>query len=222
MGIARLAIEGNSYIGAFGIATDKFAIVGSNAAHKKIELMAETLGVKVIGGNIDNSHLMGIYVSANSNGVLLPFTSYHTEVEHIKRELKEFSVDVFKSDMNALRNNILANDRIAIINPYYSQKDEKEIADVLGVETIRRSIAGFSTVGANNILTNKGVVLNNRVTEEEKKELEGILKMEAEQSTGNTGSLNIGLCTIANSNGILVGAQSTGFEMARMAQALGF
>ncbi|MGI0141427.1 MAG: translation initiation factor IF-6 [Candidatus Micrarchaeales archaeon] len=220
MGVLRLTIDGSSYVGAFAIATDKFALVANNAAAKKVTAIEQTLGVKAVKSTLDNSSLIGIYAVGNSSAVLLPFTSYHSEVEHIKKELKELDIEVFKSDMNALRNNILANDKIAIINPHYSQSDEKQIADLLGVETIRMVIGGYSTVGANNILTNKGVVLNNRVTEDEKRELEKIFKMDSEQSTGNTGSLNIGLCTIANSNGLVAGEHTTGFELARMAQAL--
>ncbi|MDE1845862.1 MAG: translation initiation factor IF-6 [Candidatus Micrarchaeota archaeon] len=220
MRVAKFAIDGNSFVGAFGIATDKFAILCSNISEKKTQIAEETLQVKVSHALIDNSKLIGIYAVANSNGMLLPFTSYQSEVDHIKRSLKEFSIDIFKSDMNALRNNILANDRVAIINPYYSQKEEKEIADVLGVETIKREIAGFSTVGANNIVTNIGLVLNNRVTDDEKKEIEEIFKIKGEQSTANLGSLTLGLSTIANSKGVLVGEATTGFELARITNGL--
>ncbi|MDE1870288.1 MAG: translation initiation factor IF-6 [Candidatus Micrarchaeota archaeon] len=220
MRVAKLSIEGNSFIGAFGLATDKFALICSNVNATKTGLIEDTLQVKVAHALIDNSKLIGIYAIANSNGMLLPFTSYHTEVEHIKKALKEFNIDIFKSDMNALRNNILANDKVAIINPYYSHREEEEIRDILGVETIKREIAGFSTVGANNIVTNRGLVLNNRVTDDEKKEIEDIFGLKGEQSTANLGSLTLGLSVIANSNGAVVGEATTGFELARITNGL--
>lgn len=220
MRIARLAIEGNSFVGAFGIATDKFALLCNNVSERKVKIVEDTLQVKVAKAVIDNSKLIGIYAMANSNGMLLPFTSYNSEVDHIKKELKEFNIDIFKSDMNALRNNILANDKIAIINPYYSSKEEQEISDVLGVETIKKEIGGFSTVGANNIVTNTGLVLNNRVTDDEKREIEEIFHLKSEQSTANLGSLTIGLSVIANSNGAIVGDATTGFELARITNGL--
>ncbi|MDE1856296.1 MAG: translation initiation factor IF-6 [Candidatus Micrarchaeota archaeon] len=220
MGVARLTIDGNSYVGAFGIATEKFALLGGAISAKKHETIEKDLGVAVISATIDNSHLVGIYTAANSKGVLLPFTSYHTEVEHIKKKLKEFDVTVLKSDMNALRNNILANDKIAVINPEYTRKEEVEIGDALDVEIVKREIGGFKTVGANNILTNTGLVLNNRVDDQEKEELESIFGMKSEQTTANLGSLNIGLCVMANSRGVVVGEQTTGFELARITNGL--
>ncbi|MDE1762346.1 MAG: translation initiation factor IF-6 [Candidatus Micrarchaeota archaeon] len=220
--ILKIEIEGNSYVGAFGVATEKFAIISNNVSHKKEYAIAETLGVKVHRVMIDNSYLVGIYVAANSNGMLLPKTASQDEIRHIKKETGDFSVEILDSDMNALRNNILANDKIAIINPEYTSREEKAISDVLGVEAVRMEIGGFTTVGANNILTNKGMVLNNRVTEEETKQIERMVKLQAEQSTANLGSLNIGLCAIANSKGVVLGDRTTGFELARITTALGF
>ncbi|MDE1825873.1 MAG: translation initiation factor IF-6 [Candidatus Micrarchaeota archaeon] len=218
--IIKLEIEGNPFIGAFGVATDKFAIVTQNISKGKEQMLRDALGVEIVKATIDNSHLVGIYVACNSSGILLPVTSEHSEIERIKEQIKGMEVEVLKTDMNALRNNILANDRIAVLNPEYTQKEEKMIADVLRVETVRRDIGGFNTVGANNILTNKGAVLNNRVNEDEKKELEELFKVEAEQSTANLGSLAIGLSVLANSSGVAVGGKTTGFELARITNAL--
>ena len=91
---------------------------------------------------------------------------------------------------------------------------------MLDVETVRMEIGGFHTVGANNILTNKGFVLNNRASEEEKERVEGILGMKVEQSTANTGSVNIGLCVVANSKGMMAGEATSGYELARIAESL--
>ncbi|MCL5008296.1 MAG: translation initiation factor 6, partial [Candidatus Marsarchaeota archaeon] len=131
----------------------------------------------------------------------------------------DVSVHVLDTDLNALGNNILANDTIAIINPNYSSKEAKHISDLLGVEVIRMGIGGFETVGANNILTNKGIVLNNAVSEKEEEELKGIFKS-VSQSTANMGALSIGLCAVANSKGVVVGKSTTGYELANISDGL--
>ncbi|MGC9099315.1 MAG: translation initiation factor IF-6 [Candidatus Micrarchaeia archaeon] len=212
---------GNSYIGIFGVATDKFCLLGKNVPRKKSEIIAKVLGVDVFEASIDSSHLVGMYIAANSKGVLLPKTTEEEEYAAIKKELSDIAeVKVFDTDLNALRNNILANDKIAIINPDFDKEEEKFIGDVLDVEVIRSSIGGFNTVGANNILTNKGVVFNNRIKSEEKKNLEKMLGFSGEQSTANLGSLNIGLSSIANSKGLILGELTTGYELARIADSL--
>ncbi len=81
------------------------------------------------------------------------------------------------------------------------------------------SIGGYETVGANNILTNKGIVINNKVSEDEEALLKDLFK-NVSQSTANMGSLSIGLCTIANSNGIVAGGATTGYELANMTDGL--
>ncbi len=222
MSISKMAINGNSYLGIFSIATEKFALVGSNFGTKHEEILKKALEIEVAKVSINSSYLIGIYAIANSNGILVPSISDKSEVDHIKKHIHHVEVDVLDTDLTALKNNILANDKIAIINPEFSEKEAHIISDTLDVEVVRRKIAGFSTVGANNILTNKGVVFNNRIEEEEKDELENLLGMKGEQSTANVGSLNIGLCVIANSKGMVAGEQTTGFELGRISNALNY
>jgi translation initiation factor 6 len=220
MTIERTRIHGNDYVGAWSIATDEFFIVGNDIKRRTEEIARDALDVDVFRASVGGSALIGIYVAANSNGILLPNLTERREAEHLRHELQGTRVEVLETDLNALKNNILANDKIAIINPNFSRAEERRIADVLGVETVRLGIAGFHTVGANNILTNKGFVLNNRASDEEKDKIEGILGVKVEQSTANTGSVNIGLCVVANSNGMIAGEATTGYELARIAESL--
>lgn len=220
MPIQRTRIHGNDYVGAWSVATDGFFIAGNDVKSRTEEIAREALGVDVVRASVGGSALIGIYVAANSNGVLLPNLSERRELEHLSHELQGIQVEMLDTDLNALKNNILANDKIAIINPNFSRVEERRISDVLGVETVRLGIAGFHTVGANNILTNKGFVLNNRASDEEKDRIEGILGMKVEQSTANTGSVSIGLCVVANSKGMIAGEATTGYELARIAESL--
>jgi len=220
MGIEKLRILGNDYIGAWGVATDKFFLIGNGASDGEKAIIGKTLKVEGIRASVGGSGFLGLYVAANSKGVLLPYGTEHNELENIKKSIPGVQVRIMETDYNALRNNILANDRIAIINSNYSQEEEKFIADVLDVETHRIPIANFHTVGAHNILTNKGVVVNNRAEERDVKRIEEITGMKAEQSTANLGSLSIGICVIANSSGLVVGRATTGFELARIAESL--
>ncbi len=221
MGVEKLEILGNDYIGAWVVATDSFFVMGSGISKGEEQKISDALGVRGVRTTIAGSGFAGIYVAANSNGILLPRGAEEREIAELKRELHGVSVHVLGTDYNALRNNILVNDKLAVINPAYSKIEEKEIADVLHVEVVRASVGGFATVGANNILTNKGLVVNNRATEQEKEEIEKFTGMKSEQSTANLGSLSIGLCTIANSRGVVAGETTTGFELARIADALG-
>jgi translation initiation factor 6 len=220
MGIEKLRILGNDYVGAWCTATDKFFITGNEMSPSEQETVAKALGVKGFGANVSNSGLLGIYIAANSRGVLLPHGTDDRELDEIRKMLPDIRVDILYSDYNALKNNILVNDKVAIINPNYSRDEERRISDTLDVETYRMTIAGYHTVGAHNILTNKGIVINNRASEQDADKIKHITGFRPEQSTANRGALSIGICVIANSNGLIVGDMTTGYEMARIAETL--
>jgi translation initiation factor 6 len=220
MGIAKTSIDGSEYIGVFALATDRFALLGSGVGLKYENIIREALGARVVRATVDSTAMIGIYAVANSSVILLPESIYASELRRIRNEIGEgISVETIDTDLNALGNNILANDKVAVINPDYNSKEAKRIADALGVEVLKESIGGYNTVGANNILTNKGMVANNRVSESEfarMKELFGSV----EQSTANLGTISIGICAVANANGVVVGERTTGYEIAKIADAL--
>jgi translation initiation factor 6 len=220
MEAAKYRILGSDYVGVFATATEDYLFAGANLTSNSKEMMAKTLGVKCIDVTVSASDLVGLFVKANSNGVLVSNLMLDYEIENLKKNDLGLNVQVIESEINALGSNILANDKIAIINPDYSERYEKEIADVLDVEVIRAKIDGFKTVGANNILTNTGLVLNNRATAQEKNEWDRLTGFDSTLSTANTGALAIGLSVIANSKAVVAGDTTTGFELARIVEAL--
>ncbi|MDE1855471.1 MAG: translation initiation factor IF-6 [Candidatus Micrarchaeota archaeon] len=220
MGIEKLEILGNEYIGAWVTATDRFFLMGNEVSRGEERILKEALGVEGFRARISGTGFVGIYAAMNSNGVLLPYGTEDHELAELKLQLHGFNVEILHTDYNALRNNILVNDKLAVVNPSYGKNEEKAIADALQVEVVKAAVGGFSTVGANNIMTNKGLVINNRATEQEKEMLEEMVGMKSEQSTANLGSVSIGLCTVANSKGLVVGDTTTGFELSRIAEAL--
>ena len=217
MGIVKNNIIGSEYVGAFARSTEDIVIAGTRLSESGERSIKEALGADVARASIDGSDLIGLYSVANSNCILLPEFISRMELERFSKI--SINVKVLETPLNALGNNILANDKVAIINPEFTDREEAEIGKALDVETVRMSIGGFRTVGANNILTNKGLVANNMAAEEELAKLRGIFKY-VSQSTANTGSLSIGLCAISNSKGLLVGEKTTGFEMARISEGL--
>lgn len=222
MGVVRTSLNGNDYIGAYATATEEFVLVGPNIQPHKEELIAKELKAKVIKATIDGSDLLGIYTVANSRCILIPELASETEVARIKAAMTGVEVYQFRTNLNALGNNILANDKMALVNPEYNVKERKIIGDLLGVEVLDIAIGGFSTIGASNLLTNTGIVLNNRASDEEIDAVKKMLDFEIVQTTANTGSPNIGICAFANSKGLVVGEKTSGFELARLAQGLGF
>lgn len=219
MHAVKYVLRGSDCIGVFASATDMYVFSGPDLTEGNRKVLSETLEVECADVSIGNSGLIGIFMRANSNGIVLSNLASEREVERI-RKLVDLRVEVLDSSLNAIGNNIIANDRIAIVNSEYDSVSAKRIGDILGVEVVRKSVGDFNTVGANNILTNKGLVVSNHCTDREKEELDELTGFDSTRSTANTGSLGIGIAAIANSKGALVGEDTTGHEMVKILDGL--
>ena len=176
--------------------------------------------MSVIKASIYGNSYVGIFGYATDSFCLIGKGTPTKKMEQIKKALDVEMIELTIDSSQLVGIYAIVNDKIAIINPGYTKKEENIIRDTLDVEVIKMSIGGFNTVGANNIMTNKGIVFNNRIKEEEIERLEEAIGLTGEQSTANLGSLNIGLSTIANSKGLVVGETTTGYELARIANSL--
>ena len=68
--------------------------------------------------------------------------------------------------------------------------------------------------------TNKGIIAHPGINEDEVKILEDVLKVEVDVGTANFGVPYLNSCMVANSNGVIVGKNSSGTELIRIEQAL--
>jgi translation initiation factor 6 len=213
-------LKGSNYVGVFAVATDRYLFAGPNLTEASRGIVSKALGVECVAVSVSASDMVGIFSRANSNGIILSNITEERELDALRDLCPEMNVERIGSDLNTIGNNVLANDRIAIINPDYDNRTKVQIGDVLGVETVRMEIGRFKTVGANNILTNRGIVINNRATEEEEAEIERIVGFKPEKTTANQGALAIGLSTISNSFSFVAGMHTTGYEFSRIQDGL--
>ena len=218
--IRRANLNGNPNLGVAISATDKIAIVPSNLSEAMEQFIVDALEVPVIKTPIGGSNLAGALAVGNSNGFLVTPYALDSEIKAIR----EFGVEVerINDKFTAVGNIILANDFGAIVNPLLSDKSLKIIRDVLDVEVERGSIANFKITGSVAAATNKGILAHPSATEDELAFAEGVMKAPADVGTVNSCIMPVGACAVANSNGVIVGLNTTGPELARIEEALGF
>ncbi len=220
MHFAKAAIEGNSFLGIFAKTNDSITLLPKNSSEKLKKACSEVLKTQVVTATISNSNLIGIFSAMNSNGMVLPAAVYDYELD----ELREagLNVSVIDDRNSAFGNNILTNDSACLINPSMSNRSMKSIADCLGVEVVKGRVGGHKTVGASAVVTNNGLLAKTSVTDEELASLEGLFKVRGAVGTANMGVPFIGLCMLANRNGFVAGELTSGFELNRIDEALGF
>ena len=222
MKIFQTNFHGDVNIGLFSRTSDKFCIVGNFVMDKSKQKMEEFLGADVFKTTIANTDLVGIFCAMNSNGILLPNIVNKRELDFFKRLKNQYGVNVaiLPSRFTAIGNLIAANDNGAIISDVFSKAIKRKIEDCLGVQAEYSTVAKQIVVGSLSVVTNKGCLLHRDADEDEIKKVEEILKVKTDIGTANFGSPFVGSAVIANSKGAVVGEQTTGPEVVRIAETL--
>ena len=205
----------NPFIGIFLSVTENYAVLPTDAQKNLLEACKEILRVEPIKASISiGSTLLGIYIRGNSNGIILPSDSTDEEISIFKKI--GLNVLVVDSIHTAMGNLIAANDRAAVVNENLKEY-RKEIEDCLNVEVFETKILP----GPNMVITNRGLLLNSDF-EADLKNFEEIFKVKGNIGTANFGTPFVGICIVANSKGFIVGEKTSGYEMGRIEDALGF
>ena len=220
MHILKTAIKGNPNIGLYGVATDKFCLLGYEVPSEIVKSIEKTLKVKVYQLSIIGTSMIGAFIAANDNMVLVPSVAFDEEI----KRLESFGIPfaIIDTKLTALGNNILCNEKVALVNPLFSAKIKKRIRQALNVKAVPGTISGIETVGSVAILNKKGMVVHRDTAREETEQLELLFGVPVSIGSVNKGNLYVKSGVIANSNGIIVGKQTTGPELQNLDEGLGF
>jgi translation initiation factor 6 len=220
LAIYLLSLFGSASIGVYSLATEKMAVLPSQAPETKACKIGEWLGVNVARTTIGGSLVVGALMCANSNGVILPHSVREEEIETVKMASENANVAVMDTRRTAYGNMVLANDRGAIVDPRLSPQTVEKLSDALGVEAVPGEIAGLPYVGSLALATNKGVLAHPMITEEEQRLLRDVLKAPVDVGSVNCGIPYVATGLIGNSSNVVAGSMTTGPEMFIMGQTL--
>lgn len=222
--VLRMSYYGNPFLGLFFRANNSIVFAPVNSSEKIISRLNDAFKVKIVKISFFNSDLIGLYTVMNNYGVIVPDIIESEELAMLKKELKEQGLNIFVSAElnNAHGNNICANDKGGIINPRINSAEKKKMEDALGVELVPLSIAHYNTVGSACIATNKGFLAHYAANESEIKSIERALRVPGDRGTANTGIGFIGISAIVNDNNFIIGEASSGFEIGKLQNALGY
>jgi len=211
-------VNGSPYVGVYCAASEHFALLPEVLEGKVAKEIERTLDVRVIRTNVAGATVIGSLAAMNSHGVVV--TNF-AEKHEITRFPKNLRVGKMEEKINAAGNNILVNDRAALVHPLASRETMRMIQDVLGVEAMKGRVAGIDTVGSACIATAKGVICHPKATQDELKWISEFFRVPASAATLNYGTPYLGACAVANSKGAYIGSRSTPIELGRLEDGLG-
>jgi translation initiation factor 6 len=219
--VLRAAFGGSSYIGVFSRATDDCLLIRRDAEDEVRESFAEELEVPTVPTTVGGSATVGALATGNANGILVSSRATDREIERIA-EATDLPVGELPGRVNAAGNVVCCNDHGAYVHPDLSRNAVQAVQDTLDVPVERGDLAGVRTVGTAAVATNRGVLCHPKSTDEELDFLEELLDVPADLGTINYGGPLVGSGIVANEHGFVVGQDTSGPELGRIENALGY
>jgi translation initiation factor 6 len=220
MTILKAQVYGGSLIGVYLAANNSYVLYPSNLLKETISRFESTFEESMYPLTINNSILLGVYSAGNKYGIIIPHLIRDDELENLKAYLDNSAqIGILRSLDNAFGNLILCNDSGAIISSLLKNY-QKEIEDVLSVETVVYDFADSYLPGSISIANSKGCLVHPLTTDDEIDYISSILKVETDVSTVNRGIPYVSSGAIVNNKSGIFGVDCTGPEMMRLSNIL--
>jgi translation initiation factor 6 len=217
----RLDPFGNPNVGVYVRVTSSHLLLPPGLTPENVADLEEIFGLEAIQLTIGGSTLVGSLCTGNKNGFVVADFVGNSEIA--KLEATGLNVTRLTSTrLNAVGNNLLLNDKGAICHPDLQKGGIRAISEALDIEVVPSSLAGLPTVGTAAAATNKGVLVHPLASDDELKLIKQCLHAPAQIGTVNHGHGFVGAGIACNSDGFAVGSRSTGIELGRIEEALGF
>ncbi|EPX73512.1 translation initiation factor eIF6 [Schizosaccharomyces octosporus yFS286] len=213
----RAQFENNNEIGVFSTLTNSYALVALGGSENFYSVFEAELGdvIPVVHTTIGGTRIIGRLTCGNKNGLLVPSSTTDNELQHLRNSLPD-SVKIQRVDerLSALGNIVACNDYVALVHPDIERETEEIIADVLGVEVFRQTVAGNVLTGSYCALSNQGALVHPRTSIQEQDELSSLLQVPLVAGTVNRGSDVIGAGLVVNDWCAFAGLDTTATELA--------
>jgi len=220
--VKRISIGGSAVLGVFAVCTEDFLLTAPAPTEEAQLNFLQELDVTPVPLLVGSSTVVGSLVAGNSNGFVVSNNALRHEMAQLKASCGGLTVRKLPGRINAAGNVILANDTAALIHPNLIARADRVISEALGVDVRRGTVAGLKTVGMAACATNKGVLSHPKATEGELSKLDDTFGVPVNIGTVNYGSPLVGSSLLANTKGYVVGLETTGIELGRIEESLGF
>lgn len=222
---SKIDYRGNWNIGAFGVATDSFAILDRGFRKEMVNKARKALKIPIIIQDFLLQSLIGSMLLANSHGILLPEKQVdQKDLETLEETLEQKDVNVainqvnLKRYYNALGNLALCLDDIIIFHSEIVEQNKELIPTI--EETMKAKVAGFDfqidVPGSALVGGKKGILADPLIDDDILKDISRKADVRVGRGSVNFGSPWVGNGLILNSNGFLAGNKTTGYEMAQI------
>jgi len=221
--LTRQDLFNNSHVGVFLAVGETIHFHPPGLTDKEVKLLEETLDCPGVELTLGGGRVLGSNMVCNGQGMLVSDIATPRERDILKEAADRVgaTLNFWEGRHNAVGNNLLVNDRVALVNPRIAPSGLRQIEESLGVEVHREPLAAVETVGMAGVVTPKGMLVHAKVTPEELDSLKERFGVEPQRATVNFGLPLVGAGLAANSKGAVCGKLTTGIELGRIEDGLG-
>ncbi|KAK4135313.1 translation initiation factor 6 [Trichocladium antarcticum] len=212
----RAQFENSNEVGVFATLTNSFALVAVGASENFYSVFEAELQdvIPICRTTIAGTRIIGRLTAGNRKGLLVPTSTTDQELQHLRNSLPdEVKIQRIEERLSALGNVIVTNDHVALIHPDLERETEEIIADVLGVEVFRQTVADHVLVGSYMALSNQGGLVHPKTSIQDQDELSSLLQVPLVAGSINRGSNVIGGGMVVNDWMAVAGLDTTAPEL---------
>ncbi|OMH80032.1 Eukaryotic translation initiation factor 6 [Zancudomyces culisetae] len=208
--------ENNNEVGVFSKLTNSYCLVaigGSENFYSVFESQLQDV-IPVVHASIAGTRIIGRLTAGNKNGLLVPNSTTDQELQHLRNSLPDsIAIQRVEERLSALGNVVACNDYVALVHPDLDRETEEIIADVLGVEVFRQTIAENVLVGSYCAISNQGGIVHPKTSVQDQDELSSLLQVPLVAGTVNRGSDVVGAGLVVNDWCAFAGLDTTSTEL---------
>eukprot|EP00746_Dinoflagellata_sp_MGD_P124898 gnl/MRDRNA2_/MRDRNA2_59552_c0_seq1.p1 gnl/MRDRNA2_/MRDRNA2_59552_c0~~gnl/MRDRNA2_/MRDRNA2_59552_c0_seq1.p1 ORF type:complete len:266 (+),score=48.16 gnl/MRDRNA2_/MRDRNA2_59552_c0_seq1:73-798(+) len=212
----RAQFENSSEVGVFARLTNSYCLVAIGGSENFYSVFESELSkdIPVVHASIGGTRIVGRVTVGNKNGLLVPSITTDAELQHLRNHLPDsVKIQRVEERLSALGNCIACNDYVALVHTDLDRETEEIVADVLGVDVFRATVASNVLVGSYSVLTNQGGIVHARTPMQDMEELSQLIQIPLVAGTVNRGSDVVGAGVVANDWAAFCGMDTTATEL---------
>lgn len=197
----RASFENSSDIGVFSTLTNAYALLAPGSSQNFYSVFEAELAdlLPIVSTTIAGTRIIGRLTAGNRRGLLVPTSTTDQELQHLRNALPSaVKIQRIEERLSALGNVIACNDHVALIHPDVERETEELVADVLGVEVFRQTVAENVLVGSYLALSNRGGLVHPKTSTQDQDELSSLLQVPLVAGSVNRGSAVVGAGAVVN------------------------